>query len=231
MSKKEDSTVTAGASSYKYTVSFGQPRLAKGHVYFSPKELKHLTIAALLVIGVGLTAGLYIDYSPIPWAIALTASAIILATSFFAHEIAHKVTAQKRGLWAEFRLTMWGAVMTMIFMLMPTPFKLISPGAVMISGSAKLEEIGKISIAGPTTNIALSTILLGAAFIPNGYFPILLLGALLNGFMAFFNLIPLGILDGFKIFNWDKKIWAIAFGISISLTAAAYLTITNNLSF
>jgi hypothetical protein len=38
-------------------------------------------------------------------------------------------------------------------------------------------------------------------------------------------MIPIGILDGLKIFNWKKKIWALAFGASIVLTAAAYLMI------
>jgi Zn-dependent protease len=223
--RNDDSKMTVGASSYKYTVSFGQPRVAKGHVYFSPKELKHLATAALLVIGVGFSAGLYIDYSKTSLTLALAASATILATSFFVHEIAHKVTAQKRGLWAEFRLTTWGAVITLIFMILPTPFKLISPGAVMISGSTSTEEIGKISIAGPTTNIVLSIMLLGASFIPSSYSSILLLGALLNGYIALFNMIPIGILDGLKIFNWNKKIWALAFGASIVLTAAAYLMI------
>ena len=223
--RNQDSIVANGASSYKYTVSFGQPRVAKGHVYFSPKELKHLGIAAFLVVCVGFSAGLYVGYSGMSLMLVLATSATILATSFFVHEIAHKVTAQRRGLWAEFRLTTWGAVITLIFIILPTPFKLISPGAVMISGSTSTEQIGKISIAGPTTNIVLSTILLGASLIPSSYFVILLLGALLNGYMALFNLIPIGILDGFKIFNWNKRIWALAFGASIVSTAAAYFMI------
>ncbi len=223
--RNEGSVSAIGARSYKYTVSFGQPQLAKGHFYFSPKELKHLAIAALLVVGVGFSAGLYLDHAGVPIIVMLIVSATILTASFFIHEIAHKFAAQRRGLWAEFRLTTWGAVMTAIFMLLPTPFKLISPGAVMISGSSRTEEIGKISIAGPMTNIALSFLLLGAAFVTSGYSSILLLGALLNGYIALFNLIPFGILDGFKIFNWDKKIWALAFSASIVLSATAYLMI------
>ena len=38
--------------------------------------------------------------------------AVFMTISFLTHEIAHKVTAQKAGLWAEFRLTTWGAVLT-----------------------------------------------------------------------------------------------------------------------
>lgn len=214
---KNDST------SYEYTVSLGQPPLTKGRVYFSPKELKHLTAAALLVIGVGFSAGFYMTNVGSSLIIVLTSAAIILATSFFVHEIAHKVVAQKRGLWAEFRLTTWGALLTLVFMVLPTPFKLISPGAVMISGSAQSSDIGKISIAGPITNIVLSGALLCATLIPSSISSILLLGALINGYIAVFNLIPIGILDGFKIFSWNKKIWALAFGVSVVLLAISYI--------
>jgi len=220
--KKEKIMVKNDSTSYKYTVSLGQPLRTKGQVYFSPKELKHLAAAALLVIGVGFSAGLYMRNIGSSLMLVLTATAIILATSFFIHEIAHKVTAQKRGLWAEFRLTTWGALLTLVFMVLPTPFKLISPGAVMISGSARSDDIGKISIAGPITNIILSGALLFAALIPSSIFPILLLGALINGYIALFNLIPIGILDGFKIFSWDKKIWTLAFGASAVLLAISY---------
>jgi len=220
--KKEKIMVKNDSTSYEYTVSLGQPLRTKGQVYFSPKELKHLAAAALLVIGVGFSAGLYMRNIGSSLMLVLTATAIILATSFFIHEIAHKVTAQKRGLWAEFRLTTWGALLTFVFMVLPTPFKLISPGAVMISGSARSDDIGKISIAGPITNIILSGALLFAALIPSSIFPILLLGALINGYIALFNLIPIGILDGFKIFSWDKKIWTLAFGASAVLLAISY---------
>lgn len=205
-------------SSYEYTVSYGQPRRTKGRVYFSPKELKHLAGAGLLVVGIGFSSVLY--YGTL--VAALAGFALILTVSFFAHEIAHKVAAQRRGLWAEFRLTLWGSALTLISIISPV-FKIISPGAVMISGSSRNDEIGKISLAGPVTNIVFSVVLLGVSqFVPPDFSWVFLLGALLNGFMAVFNLIPFGIFDGFKIFNWDRKIWAGAFAVSLALTIAAY---------
>ena len=93
----------------------------------------------------------------------------------------------------------------------------------MISGSATREEMGKVSLAGPATNILLSVILFGLALpSPNSYQYILFLAAFLNGFMALFNLIPVGILDGFKIFSWDKKVWGLAFAVSVAVMAVAY---------
>jgi Zn-dependent protease len=179
-----------------------------------------------MVIGVGLSIGFFGGVTITNLSAGLIGFTVILAASFFAHEIAHKVTAQRRGLWAEFRLTLWGSAITLVFMILPTPFKLISPGAVMISGSAQLSEIGKISIAGPATNLVISTLLLAISpFVPSSYLLIFLIGALLNGYLALFNLIPFGILDGFKILNWDKKIWALAFGASLILTAISYIRI------
>jgi Zn-dependent protease len=93
---------------------------------------------------------------------------------------------------------------------------IVAPGAVMIAGLMNKNEYGKISIAGPATNIAQAIIYLVIFFIT----PDSLLGGLavygieINAFLALFNLIPFGIFDGMKIFNWDKRVWAAAAVIS-----------------
>ncbi len=223
--KREDAVVVQGPTSYEYKVTYGAPRREKGRIYFSAKELKHLAVAVLLVIGVGvsyvfLAGGLGGDL-----VLVASVSAAVLTTSFFLHELAHKVTAQRRGLWAEFRLVLWGALLTAIFMVLPVFFKIISPGAVMISGPASRDDIGKISIAGPLTNIILACIFIGAAFVPNPISWVFVAAAFINGYIALFNLLPVGILDGFKIFNWNKTVWAVAFAASVVLTAASYITL------
>jgi Zn-dependent protease len=229
-SKQEEVVVLRSPKSYQYSVSYGQPRLAKGQVYFSPKEAKHLAVAGSLVMGIGLSNMLYpsfFDYGDILaglWVFGVFA--VILTASFLSHEVGHKVTAQRQGLWAEFRLTMWGAILTLISVISPL-FKIISPGAVVVSGSSNSRAIGKISVAGPAVNILLSAALFGSAVVSASLLPqlhmILLLAAFLNGFMAVFNLIPVGILDGFKIFSWDKKVWATVFAASVALTIVAYI--------
>jgi Zn-dependent protease len=223
-SRQEETAVLQTPNSYEYTVTLGQRRRVKSQVYFSPKELKHLAVAGLLVMSIGLSSVLYLDVSAFGTLIGeLAVLAAILTASFFAHEMAHKVTAQKRGLWAEFRLTLWGAILTLISVLSPT-FKIIAPGAVMVSGSSRTEDVGKISLAGPATNIILAGVLLGLAVaVPSAFSWVLFWSALLNGFMAVFNLIPFGIFDGFKIFSWDKKVWAFAFAASLALTIVAYV--------
>jgi Zn-dependent protease len=221
--QRQEDAMLQGATSYEYKVTYGMPRRTRGHVYFSPKELKHLALGTLLVIGISLSFGFDSLGQP-NWTLIFSALAAVITFSFFMHEIAHKVTAQRRGLWAEFRLTVWGAVLTGISIILP--FKIISPGAVMISGPASMDEIGKISIAGPATNLVLSTAFLGLVFVPsiNPWLSfVFAVGAFFNGYIAVFNLIPIGILDGFKIFHWNKTVWALAFAVSVALTIMGFL--------
>jgi len=150
--------------------------------------------------------------------------AAIITVSMLTHEFAHKIVAQQSGLWAEFRLTTWGLVLTFISIFLP--FRMIAPGAMMISGSPNGDEIVKISLAGPITNIIFAGAITASAFalFPSSLAYMLFFAAYINAFMAVFNLIPFGILDGYKIFSVNKKYWALAFAISIALlvTTAIY---------
>jgi len=200
---------------YEYTVTFTP---VDRRMRFSPTEIKHLLAGALIVAAVGASTAIFEfqnDYA------MLTSFTLILTASFFIHELAHKIVAQRQGFWAEFRLTLVGAIITLISIL-PTLFKIISPGAVMISGFPDQKKLGKTSIAGPATNIVLSAAFLTAAFTLTQYAYLLLFGAAFNAWIAFFNLIPLGILDGFKVFAWSKKIWVLAFALSLILTAISF---------
>ncbi|MEM4704164.1 MAG: AN1-type zinc finger domain-containing protein, partial [Candidatus Bathyarchaeia archaeon] len=142
--------------SYEYTISYGPSQKRKGQIYFSEKEVSHLAVATILVIGVGLSLIGFQNLLSSNLLVPAVTTAIF-TISFLIHEIGHKITAQKRGLWAEFRLTIMGAVLTLISVISPF-FKVISPGAVMIAGYADRQSLGKISIAGPSTNLVLSAV-------------------------------------------------------------------------
>jgi Zn-dependent protease len=182
---------------------------------FSQTELKHLTIGALLVMGVGLTYFLSIGADILSLAIL----SIAFMLSFLLHELAHKFSAQYFNLWAEFRLTLQGALITLISMFLP--FKIIAPGAVMIAGLGTKEIVGKTSIVGPITNIILSALCIMVA----QYIPLFLIVAFINAFLAVFNLVPFGIFDGLKVFRWNKVFWGIVFSAAITLTVYTYMSL------
>jgi len=211
------------AKSYEYTVSYSPFGQATKGIRFSRKEIQDLVIAALLVIGVGLSMIGLSSFLTNPERlnyVMLTLFTVMFTASFFMHEMAHKIVAQKNGFWAEFRLTFIGAVLTLLSIISPF-FKVISPGAVMVAGYADKEKTGKISIAGPATNIVLSTVFLTmAVFVPSEQ--IFTLGAAFNAWIALFNLIPFGIFDGFKVFSWNKGVWMLAFALSLVLTVFSY---------
>ncbi len=227
--QRQDQVMTNQSyGSYSYSYVYGKDLYKrKNHIYTSPKELKHIAVAAALVIGIGFSIGIYGNFfggflAAWTWDVMAVFAAIMTA-SFLVHEIAHKIMAQKKGMWAEFRLTTWGAVLTLVSVFLP--FKMISPGAMMIGGSVPNgEDLVKISIAGPITNLIFASSLLGFAFaLPFSPMVFMLyFAAYINAFMAVFNLIPFGILDGYKIFSFNKKIWALAFATSVTLAIVTY---------
>lgn len=182
------------------------------NIKFSSIEILHLTIGTILVILVGLSLMQFIR----AWLI-LIPSIAIFASSFILHELAHKFAAQSYGLWAEFRLNTLGAIVTLISIL-PFFFKIIAPGAVLISGYATTKTLARIALVGPLINMIFALILtLPLPIVSIPIYIILKNGAYINALIAFFNLLPFGIFDGYKVMSWDKRVWAITFVISIIL--------------
>ncbi|WP_292643003.1 AN1-type zinc finger domain-containing protein [Nitrososphaera sp.] len=176
---------------------------------FSWTELGHLAVGTALVAAVGMTffrVGLQPEFLA------------IFVTAFLLHEVAHKFLAQFYRAWAEFRLILFGAVITAISALPFLPFKFIAPGAVFISGSISQRRNGRISLVGPLTNIALGSGFM-LAYLATGV-ELMADGAWFNGWVGVFNMIPFMGLDGSKIFSWNKLVWALAFAAAIGLYAA-----------
>jgi len=220
-----------GYNNYNYSYLYGQNTQRKYRIRWSQKEVKHLGIAAALVIGVGYSMALVGlgGFGPLnfPDPLIMSVFALILTASFLVHEIAHKVFAQKAGMWAEFRLTTWGAVLTFIAVFLP--FKMIAPGAMMIGGNAPTaKDMIKISIAGVITNMIFASTFLALAFgLPiSEYTGVLVFSAYINAFIAIFNLIPFGVFDGYKIFMLNKTIW-----VAAVIPAAVLLGITGWIIF
>jgi len=203
------------SSSYEFKVTY-QPSQAATRFRFSQTEIRDLTLSALLVSGVGLSLlGFGILNSPL---VIVAMLVVVFTGSFFIHEMAHKFVAQRYGLWAEFRLTLAGAFLTLISII--SPFKIISPGAVMIAGAADKDTIGKTAMAGPITNLVICAISFALTFVLPSHSSLLevaLFSAAFNAFIAALNLIPFGMFDGWKIFQWSRLIWALGFASAVVL--------------
>lgn len=143
---------------------------------------------------------------------------------FLLHELMHKYVAQSYGLFAEFKAfynMLWLAVGLSLF-----GFIIAAPGAVMISGRVTRERNGKISLAGPMTNIILAFIFLililifkaGGIF---GYF--LNFGLTINSILAAFNMIPIMPFDGAKIIDWNKGIYILTTITAVGLFIVSFI--------
>ena len=181
--------------------------------WFSKRELRDLAIGLLVIVTLPFFRIWGLFFSEPVFVLGIVG---VLTLAFMLHELAHKFAAQRIGMWAEFRLSTTGLMLTFLsFILLQTtalPLMIVAPGAVMIAGLINWTEYGKISIAGPATNIAQAMIyMLVYLLSPPGVIWLLAFyGIEINSFLALFNLIPFGVFDGLKIFKWDRRVWASA---------------------
>ncbi|WP_414470491.1 site-2 protease family protein [Methanobacterium sp. ACI-7] len=143
---------------------------------------------------------------------------VVVGLGFVLHELAHKFVAIRYGYWAEYKMWVQGLVLALITAYFGIVFA--APGAVYIHGNyIKSSENGKISLAGPLTNIILAALFLVSASLLSsiGLARIAILGATVNSFLAVFNLVPLGIFDGAKVFRWNPIIWIVIMGVAVLL--------------
>lgn len=185
-----------------------------GGLRFSGTEVRHLAVGTALVTAAGVSFILGNSFT----LMGLVLAALIFSMGFILHELAHKYVAQGYGLWAEFRVNVTGVLLTAFSIV--SPIKFIAPGAVMISGFAEKNRIGRTAVAGPIVNVIITVALL--TLLPAlrdslVYMPVLF-GAGINALLAVFNLIPFSIFDGRKVFYWNKGYWATLFLISLALT-------------
>lgn len=208
---------------------FGSPPRPVHRLSTSVTEVAHVAIAYLVlafdlvVVESALTPG---DFGSVPVATLLPAivfGLIAAATGFVAHEMAHKITAERYGFWAEFRLSAAGLLLSIVTALFG--FIFAAPGATVVGGMGDVREWGKTSLAGPAVNLAEGAAFIGigalAAVVThsNGLWPFFLLLAFINGWFATFNLVPLGPLDGRKVYRWDRTVWGAAIAVSAAFAA------------
>jgi len=193
------------------------------------RELRDLVISALLLalaFGILFSDGFEALSNPGRLISMFLIALVGVSAGFVLHELGHRFVARRFGCFAEYK--MWTTGLVVAIMCSFFGFVFAAPGAVMIHPGVDPEgrptlnkqRLGIISIAGPSMNIFLAIVFI----LLNGLYPSLVfyLGARINTWLALFNLIPFGPLDGTKIISWDKKVWLVALIIAIGLFAWSY---------
>jgi Zn-dependent protease len=183
---------------------------------FSQQELKDITISILVITAILVWPHFW---PPLNWLIAL----LVVVIAFLFHELAHRTVARHFGCVAFYRMSPNGLMFSLLFTLLSGGrLKFIMPGAVMIYPYVGLwgwrraylsrREMGLISLAGPAVNLTFGTLcfLLLHLVTPSPVLALILIWLVgINGWLAFFNLWPLGALDGRKVFMWNWRVWLI----------------------
>lgn len=192
-----------------------------GRPTFSKIEIRDIIIA-VLVLSIAFTImlrGSYLhDNVLINYLMIFLVSLILVICSFMLHELGHKFTAQKFGAWSEFR--MWPAGLGLCIIMSFLGFLFAAPGAVYINGYIDDRMNGKISAAGPIVNIvigAFAFIFMIAFSGSSLWYSIFYQLAHLNAFLALFNMLPIGPLDGAKVLRWNPAIFIALIGASVAL--------------
>jgi Zn-dependent protease len=162
---------------------------------------------------------------------------LTVGIGFILHEMAHKFTAIRYGYWAEFRKDN-SMLLVAVVLASLVGFVFAAPGATVIYTNATdgrgltREQNGRISAAGPVINLLLCIPFAALLFIAGGLSSlngnilaqIGLAGIQINAMIAAFNMLPLSILDGNKVFSWNIPVFLIlilaAFG---TLVASFYI--------
>lgn len=199
-----------------------------------PKELEDLTVSALLLalaFGIVFSGGIFAFSEPniLRGVIFMSGISVVgVSSGFVLHEMGHRFLARRFGYFAEYVMWPTGLVIALVFSFFG--FVFAAPGAVWIhpggdilgkSSLSRQAQLGLISISGPVMNICLAVIFL----VLNISHPTLLfvIGARINTWLAIFNLLPLGPLDGAAIFGWSKGVWLLALAVSAGLFVLQHL--------
>ncbi|MCL4451023.1 MAG: metalloprotease [Candidatus Thermoplasmatota archaeon] len=188
---------------------------------FDREELKDI-LAAVLILTAAFTIIYYRDIvfprTELGYLILFGLALLTVLTAFLMHEMAHRFVARRLGGFGRFRIWFLGALLALVTSILGILFA--APGAVYVSGIYSAEANGKVSLAGPGTNMILAGIfyLIYLILSPVTSLAFLLgfVGAL-NSWYAIFNMIPFPPLDGYKVLVWDKRIYLIAIAVAVLL--------------
>jgi len=155
-------------------------------------------------------------------------SCLTVGIGFVLHEMAHKFTAMKYGYHAEFRKDNVMLLMSVVLAAL-VHIVFAAPGATVIyGGGLSKEQHGKISVVGPAANLALCIpfgIMVLMTPLIAGWGPVIgfigMMGLQINAMIAAFNLLPMGVLDGKKVLEWNPGIFLVMIAVSFAVLFVA----------
>lgn len=183
-----------------------------------PRERRDLLIA-WLAISIAFT--LIFIRGMVPFDVLVFYFAMSLVTvgvAFVLHELAHKFAAMRYGYWAEFKKD---NQMLLVAVVMAALVQVVFavPGATYINGNPTRTENGRISAAGPITNLLLCIPFAALMLLSGGGFlsEVGSIGLRINAMIAAFNMLPISVLDGRKVLSWNPVIFAVLMIASLGL--------------
>jgi Zn-dependent protease len=172
--------------------------------------------------------------SPVTALIYFGIALLTVGIGFILHEMAHKFVAIRFGYWAEFVKdnTM---LLVAVIMAALVGFVFAAPGATVIySRDGKpltKREDGIISASGPIVNLILCVLFAvlfllagGKTGLAHGSILAMLgiAGVQINAMIAAFNLLPISILDGRKVFSWNAAIFFVLIIAAFATLVVSY---------
>jgi Zn-dependent protease len=184
-----------------------------------------ITIAFTLAIVLSSFDG---KIDPVKFLAIFGISCLTVGIGFVLHEMAHKFTAMKYGYYAEFRKDNVMLLMSVVLAAL-VHIVFAAPGATVIyGGSLSKEQNGKISAAGPATNLVLCIpfgIMVLMTPLITGIGPVIgfigMMGLQINAMIAAFNLLPISVLDGKKVLEWKPVLFVVMIAVSFAVLFAA----------
>jgi len=160
---------------------------------------------------------------------------LTVGIGFILHEMAHKFTAIRYGYWAEFHKDD-SMLLIAVVVASLVGFVFAAPGATVIytnpyeGRGLTREQNGKISAAGPVTNLLLCIPFAALLFLAGGLSSLNgnilaqvgLAGIQINAMIAAFNMIPFGVLDGRKVWSWNAAAFVVLIAASFGLLVASF---------
>ena len=218
----------------------------KENVFHEILEFGIMVVWMGIAFGIFFAGGINAFKDAVGLRTAILESLVVVFFAFVFHELAHRIAARRYGFQAVFHVWIPGLIMALCAALLG--FLFAAPGGVQIQIGQDTAEnrakLGKSALAGPIANIMLSVMFAVFTIVflvfmqsyklstgkavseleswVNTVGNIGVMGMEINSLLAVFNLIPWGFFDGAKVFQWNKKVWIIAFIGSIVLYALTY---------